>query len=449
MKQGERIFYIFLQNKIIMLDNKIIKRIQNNPDYNNTLIYALYKKDGDLIVKQIDKYFKGGKTDLLKIIKSELNDKQNGGKTEIMKFKGQKCIIYSPDFMLCYKKLSEGQEFGLKYLVEILKNNGWSVYINNGDNGLDTNDYMPDINLFIKYSFCNTPNTKLYYSNPNIDLTFGGINNDWVDYYFNKYKIYEYDFNKINKIPSKSINTYLSEDYLDEIKNYIEENKNNIEYNKFILKPLNSYSGHGIFYVDSKCDIDDINKQLKNKNFPYVIQPLIENTARFKNRVSHLRCHILVSCFLKKDSTIDNKQYKIKSSLYDRYFIITAKDSKSYDSHGHTTDQMLVFQDNYKKFDCKLNLKQIENEIQDIHKVFKKVIKKNFKNNKFNFVYDDRNSIYALFAPDIMITKDGHVKLIEFNYKVGTTFGQLETDQIENKKMIEWEYNNGIKPMEN
>ena len=45
MKQGERIFYIFLQNKIIMLDNKIIKRIQNNPDYNNTLIYALYKND--------------------------------------------------------------------------------------------------------------------------------------------------------------------------------------------------------------------------------------------------------------------------------------------------------------------------------------------------------------------------------------------------------------------
>lgn len=437
----------------------------------DTLTYALSIKDGDLITKQIKKYLDKGQTDIIKILKSENN--LIGGKTEIKKFKGKKCIIFNSDFMNCGVDM-HNKKYELQYLVEILEKNNWIVYINSKDNGQDSENYIPDVNLLIKYSFCNTPNTKLYFSNPNIDLTFGGLNNKWVNRYLNKYKIYSYDYNEKFKIPSKLINMQISDEYLDEIKECINTNKRDINYDKFIIKPLNSFSGNGIFYVNSNCETEEINNKLKNKNFPYVIQPLMENTIRYKNKVMHLRCHILLSCFLKEDLklTLDKapedlgfgsdsvrgngkqKDYKIHTSLYDNFYITTAKDSKSYDSHGSTTEHIMNLKDYYSDLNIKINLKQITEEIEEINKMFKSVVKKYIKSKKANLIYDDRNSIFALFAPDIMIiynpadVSQYHIKLVELNYKVGTSFNDLEYDQKEAKRFYNWMYKNGIKPME-
>lgn len=414
----------------------------------DTLSYALSVKDGELITKQLKKYLDKGQTDIIKILKSENN--LVGGKTEIKKFKGKKCIIFNSDFMNCDVDM-HNKKYELQYLVEILEKNNWTIYINNKDNGQDSINYIPDVNLLIKYSFCNTPNTKLYFSNPNIDLTFGGLNNSWVNKYLNKYKIYSYDYDEKFKIPSKIINMQISDDYLDEIKDYINTNKENINYNKFIVKPLNSFSGHGIFYVNSSCETEEINSKLKNKNFPYVIQPLMENTVRYKNKVMHLRCHILLSCFLKDKK---QKKYKIYSSLYDNFYITTAKDSKSYDSHGSTTEHIMNLKDYYSNLNIKINLKQITEEIEEINKMFKRVVKKYMNSKKANLIYDDRNSIFALFAPDIMIVYNPddvsqyHIKLVELNYKVGTAFGNVDYDQKEAKRFYSWMYKNGIKPME-
>ena len=46
---------------------------------------------------------------------------------------------------------------------------------------------------------------------------------------------------------------------------------------------------------------------------------------------------------------------------------------------------------------------------------------------------------------DLMITEEGHLKLIEINYKVGTTFWVENQDEI--KEFMNWIYKNGIEPM--
>jgi hypothetical protein len=437
-----------------MNNKQLLKKIKDNvPNYRNSLSYALVKKDNKAIVEQLNKYINGGKTDIKEILYDELhNRKITGGDNtvgEIMKFKGKKCIIFNSDYMPFDGKMKDnGRQYKIKYLIELLKNNNWKVYINNTtENYKDTEEYIPDINLLIKYSGCNTRNSKLYYESPNIDLTFGGLNDDWVHKYLNKYKIYDYDFNKNNKIPTKRISDYLDKNDFKAIKDYIKKNKNNIEYDKFIIKPIFSWAGKGIFYIKSTDNVNTLNSKFEKKYFPYVIQPLMENTVRFHNRVAHLRCLLLITCFLKKNSTDDFKNYKFKAQLYDKYYIMLAKEN-SYDSHAETSGTRITFQNNYKEFDQKLDVKQINNEIHDICKKIKKIIKKRFVGDKCNFLYDDMQSVYTILGPDIMITKDGHAKLIEVNYKVGTTFGYEESEEKEAKEFMTFIYNNAIKPME-
>lgn len=446
----------------------------------------------------------------------------------LSRFQDKNCVIFNFDFMVCDIPTIEGQTYGIKYLVKILKNNGWKVYINNGNRSDDVK-YIENINLLIKYSFCNTPNTIKYFNNPDIDLVYGGINNKWVDYFMNKYKIYNYPFPETCKIPSKIIKRFIKDDYLKTIKKYIKENKRDIEYDQFIIKPLYSFSGVGIKYIDRKCKTEDINKLLEIKHFPYVIQPLIKNVSKFQNKINHIRVHVLVSCFLedekqeggqehlnpeefdlfkkqdlpnirkenvnmnikdfdlfkskdlpnihKGDKQLNsknfdlfgnqnhsrdqnnkslklkhltnpkNKNYQINVSVYDKYFILTAKDSESLDSHGKSTDKFRSFENYYKDFEGHLDFGSIKNQINEIVKVFKSIIVDNFKTEKFNFVYEDRKSVYSLFAFDFMILKNGNIKVLEINYKVGTTF--WKENKKEMKDFYLWMYNNGIKPLEN
>ena len=134
--------------------------------------------------------------------------------------------------------------------------------------------------------------------------------------------------------------------------------------------------------------------------------------------------------------------------MYDKYFILLAKDSNSFDSHGKSTDKFRTFQDYYTEYDTKLNLKSITKEIKEIVNTFEELVRLNFKtiNGDNYFIYNDRKSTFSLFAADLMITKEGHIKLIELNYKIGTKFWK------ENKKemydFFNWIYENGIKPME-
>lgn len=527
---------------------KLLRKLkESNEDYKNTLTY-LFLKHYDLTNRYINKDIKN----VSDIIEYDINKKTFTNKrisNNIVKFKDKKCIIFNMDFMKCRTPLAEGQEYGLRFLVEILKTNGWTVYLNSGDNK-DNIDYIDDINLLIKYSDCNTPNTLKYFNNPDIDLVYGGINNKWVDYYLNKYKIYTYPFIETCKIPSRIIKRFIDDEYLKTIKRYIKENKKDIEYEQFIIKPLYTFSGKGIKYINRKCKAEELNKLLNTSYFPYVIQPLIKNINRIHNKINHFRTHVLVSCFLKdnkqkggekgeyynvnsedfnlfkdkkekqekqtdynmnseefdlfnskgnkeiknkkgnefelSEDSEKRKEYKVKSedfdlfkkptrrekhkensknfkanhitlkpedkeylinvSYFNKHFILTAKNSESLDSHGKTTDHFRSLEDYVDKFETPLSFSKINKQIEEIINTFKTIIENNFKTDKFKFIYEDRLSIFSLFAFDFMILSNGNIKLIEINYKVGTTFWLENTKEM--KEFYNWIYENGIKPME-
>ena len=61
--------------------------------------------------------------------------------------------------MECRSGLADGQEFGLKDLVKILEDSGWSVFINKGKG--DSVELKDNINLLIKYQDCNTKNSSI------------------------------------------------------------------------------------------------------------------------------------------------------------------------------------------------------------------------------------------------------------------------------------------------
>lgn len=427
--------------------DKYKKKLKKSKNYKNTLIYNLLIRNGNGIVDCLNYYYSNGITDLNQMIRLENNNlqksvinKRTSYNQNIQKFNNKICVVFNSDFMICNHKNTKEHEFGIKHLVKILQDTGWKVYINKGKG--DSLDYIKDVSLLIKYSDCNTPLTYKYFNNPNIDLIFGGVSTKWVDTYINKHIIYKHDFPKSCKIPSVRIDDLLNGEQYLSIKDYIEKNKDDIIYDHYIIKPLNTYSGNGIFYLPVNSSIDILNSKLNKKHFPYVIQPLIQNIARFNNKVNHIRTHILVSCFL-----LENNEYDIRISLYDKYFILLAKDDKTFDSHGKSTDRFRTFQDYYKKYDTILNYDIIEQENKEIVKVFKKLINSHFTNSfgEKEFIYSDRKSTFSLFAMDLMITAEGHLKLIEINYKVGTKFWVENQDEI--KEFMTWIYNNGIKPM--
>ena len=207
-----------------------IKKLKKSKNYKNTLSYNLLKRNGKGIVDSLNKFYSEGITDINQMIKKEVEDVKTSSiknsrqeNLQIKKFKSKNCIIFNNDFMECRSGLADGQEFGLKDLVKILEDSGWSVFINKGKG--DSIELKDDINLLIKYQDCNTKNSSIYISNPDIDLVFGCVQNKWVNEFINKYKIYSYNFPESCKIPSKKLDDYISEKQFEEIKDYIEKNK--------------------------------------------------------------------------------------------------------------------------------------------------------------------------------------------------------------------------------
>lgn len=208
--------------------DKYKKKLKKSKNYKNTLIYNLLIRNGNGIVDCLNYYYSNGISDLNQVIKLENNNlqksvinKRTSYNQNIRKFNNKICVIFNSDFMICNHKNTKEQEFGLKYLVKILQNIGWKVYINKGKG--DSLDYIKYVSLLIKYSDCNTPLTYKYFNNPNIDLIFGGVSTKWIDTYINKHVIYKYDFPKSCKIPSVRIDDLLNGEQYLSIKDYIEK----------------------------------------------------------------------------------------------------------------------------------------------------------------------------------------------------------------------------------
>lgn len=195
---------------------------------------------------------------------------------------------------------------------------------------------------------------------------------------------------------------------LDSFKNRFKKDK------KYILKPTKGREGIAIKIVENYpdlvkfFDIDvkkiDFRKVKETQN--WVIQEYLESPMLYKNRKFHLRVYFLV---------VDTKIY-----YFTRYLIITAAkeyknsdfDNKEiHDSHyGEDSIRNKIFPEDF------IEKRYIEKINGDIDRMFRGV-KKHLALPMKCFPEDD--NCYEVFAADIMVTKEGDIKVLEFNHSVG------------------------------
>jgi len=195
---------------------------------------------------------------------------------------------------------------------------------------------------------------------------------------------------------------------LESFKNRFKKDK------KYILKPTKGREGIGIEIVKNyheltkffDVDVKKIDFKGVKERQKWVIQEYLENPMLYQNRKFHLRVYFLI---------VDTKIY-----YFTRYLIITAAkeyknsdfDNKEiHDSHyGENSIRNKIFPEDFMEKDY------IEKINKDIDKMFRD-LKSNLKLPMNCYPEDD--NCYEVFAADIMITKTGDIKVLEFNHSVG------------------------------
>ena len=232
------------------------------------------------------------------------------------------------------------------------------------------------------------------------------INLKSVENVVDKFKLID---NLQKKFPDFAKKYTLQQFLIKKNKKYPELKK---EFNKntWIMKPTDSFAGKGIKIFDNFNNFEKFNK-IYNE---YVLQSYIRNPLLINGKKFHLRMLLL-------ETIIDNK---INTYLLRKGAILTASkkfklnsynDKNIHNSHRKSTDERLIFPDDYLKI---FNLKKTIEIFKHIIRICKKIaiLLKDTK------CYPESKDCYYLFGLDIMITDDDRVLLIECNKKTGIYF---------------------------
>lgn len=201
---------------------------------------------------------------------------------------------------------------------------------------------------------------------------------------------------------------YSTRQKLVKFKNIFEDDK------KFILKPTKGREGIGIKIVQNFEELKDFfQNEVKKIDFrkvketdKWVIQEYIQSPMLYRKRKFHLRVYFLV---------VEKEIY-----FFSRYLIITA--SKEYreddlnnkeihDSHyGPNSIRNKIFPDD---FPNKTLISSVNKQILSLFKSVKSSIKLPMG------CFPGDENCYENFSADIMIEKDGQLKVLEFNHSTG------------------------------
>lgn len=202
----------------------------------------------------------------------------------------------------------------------------------------------------------------------------------------------------------KSYNYNTSED-LTVFKNIFKRGK------RWILKPALGAEGIGITIVQNykelknffENDIEKINFGRIRETNQWVVQEYLNQPMLYKNRKFHLRIYFLI---------VGKKIYYFKKYLiataFKEYIDDDYCNKDIHDSHyNEKSIRNKIYPDD---FDKKIDIEE------DVFNIFK-----DLKNNIILPLdcYPESKKCYEIFAADVMITKDGKVKVLEFNNSIG------------------------------
>ena len=227
----------------------------------------------------------------------------------------------------------------------------------------------------------------------------------------------------------------------------------------YILRPLDSYSGIDIFYINNKKDLDEKIKYYNTaKNYRGVIynnevavSEYITNPLLFKKKKFHLRLYLLISI-----SRLGTKLL-FNSFLLHYGKILTAKEpfdmlkpfnKDKHDTHAKSTDNDYSFPKDFTNeyLNISINKEDMDilwNKISDICKAISKSIEKQKK----NLIYSDVKNCYYICGIDMMVRDNLDPAFIEINYSPGVNFKTETALDTFNKLYTDWTYETVLEPL--
>lgn len=349
----------------------------------------------------------------------------------------------------CY---SNRYELNYKYLEEHLK----KLNLSPDNYAMNTIDKI-DRQFFAKHkipisNYCDNNNIKY----PSFDKsilkadvffinTIQPFSNTRFNYY-PKYFINKIDYSSINKLFNKFDVLSVITQNNPQLAKYCPPTFKINELDKYqfpkwyILRPLVSFSGKDIFYINNKKDLDakikyyNITENYKGKIYgnDVAVSEYISNPLLFKDKKFHLRLYLLISISKIKTNTIFN------SFLLDFGKIFTAKEpfdmlepftKEKHDTHIKSTDDDYSFGNDFNNEN--LN-KSITKEDKDIlwNKIIDicKAISKGTEKEKRNLIYTDVKNCYYVFGIDMMVRDNLDPVFIEINGSPGVALKKKDTN---------------------
>lgn len=297
------------------------------------------------------------------------------------------------------------------------------------------------------------------------DVFFLNINNNQVNkrfYDFPKYLVNIPNLSLVERILNKSnIIKEINKINPDIYKKYVPVNFNINEIDKYkfpkwyILRPIDSFAGADIKYINNKKELDDAieyyNKTRNYKNIIYrndvLASEYIDKPLLFRTKKFHLRLYYQIS--------IINGIFN--SFLWDTGKIVTAAEpfdmtkpftKDKHDTHLKSTDDDYIFPTDFisknlnKELDSKIH-NQLWNKIISIMKPISKILEKN----KNNLLYSNEKNMYYIFGVDIMVRDNFDPVFIEVN--IGPATGAIKTHfrEILSEKLFDWLNDTVLEPL--
>lgn len=270
------------------------------------------------------------------------------------------------------------------------------------------------------------------------------------------YSIIDKIFNKYNVLDRIKSNNPKLEPYLPKTFKINELNK--YEFPKwYILRPIDSFGGTNIFYINSEKQLQNKITYYKNtsnyKGIKYgndvAASEYIHNPLLFKNKKFHLRLYMLIS--------ITSEKHSFNSFLLNFSKILTAKEpfdmlepfsTAKHDTHVKSTDDDYTFHNDFNS--ANLNVKVTKKELDKLWSKIRDIMKAiaiEMKKVKEDLIYtDDKNSFY-IFGVDMMVRDTLDPVFIEINYSPGVGFKKDTSRDHFSKIYADWINETVLEPL--
>lgn len=259
----------------------------------------------------------------------------------------------------------------------------------------------------------------------------------WLDgkYKYGLYKSIIYNFSylrpfvKLDRVINKAelylliTNEYpdMADKILPESYIYPGVNIQDIEESKYIIRPVQGFSGKGLSVVRNKRELERDLQELSNSfNGEIVISKYLTNLILFDDRIFHIRYYIIVGIINNRFVSEEIRLYPIATAK-DKFSIERETDKDVFDSHFkyNSNDHFLEELKDYDIYTIKKNIQEVVDFVTHLVK------------QEINCYYEESDNCYDILGLDLMVQKSLKVNLIEVNHKVG--FGLFKNEVNTNK----------------